>query len=205
MSHRPSSKSGFTNSFLGQHFWQYPSNNLLTHTLVLTVQLLQKSCSGLQGWSPSWWSVSVLDGCTAVCSKHPLYDLHFWWFQAEHDVDCSRKSNGIYSQWPLNILESSFLLNLAVLSVVTGYFLNNGENQEILSCASATVAFVTFIGIMLFHTYKLVKGIRAWQYFAVHFQQKHQDPPAPRVSEPSIQSSAIPQFDQYREPLLTND
>ena len=115
------------------------------------------------------------------------------------------KNNGIYSQWPLNILESSFLLNLAVLSVATGYFLNNGENQEILSCASATVAFVTFIGIMLFHTYKLVKGTRAWQYFAVHFQQKHQDAPAPRVSEPSIQSPAIPQFDQYREPLLTND
>ena len=114
------------------------------------------------------------------------------------------KSNGIYSQWPLNILESSFLLNLAVLSVATGYFLNNGENQEILSCASATVAFVTFIGVMLFHTYKLVKGTRAWQYFAVHFQQKQQDPPATHLSDPPVTSSLIPLFDQYREPLLTD-
>ena len=114
------------------------------------------------------------------------------------------KSNGIYSQWPLNILESSFILNLAVLSVATGYFLNNGGNQEILSCASATVAFVTFIGIMLFHTYKLVKGTRTWQYLAVCFQQKQQDAPALQRSEPSITSSAIPQFDQYREPLLSD-
>ena len=115
------------------------------------------------------------------------------------------KSNGIYSQWPLNILESSFVLNLAVLSVATGYFSNNGGNQEILSCASATVAFVTFIGIMLFHTYKLVKGTRAWQYFTIHFQQKQQDAPAPQGGDLLITSSAVPRFDQYREPLLTND
>ena len=114
------------------------------------------------------------------------------------------KSNGIYSQWPLNILESSFLLNLAVLSVATGYFLNNGENQEILSCASATVVFVTFIGIMLFHTYKLVKGTRAWQYFTICFQQKQQDAPAPQGSGLLITSSAVSSFDHYREPLLTD-
>ena len=114
------------------------------------------------------------------------------------------KSNGIYLQWPLNILESSFLLNLAVLSVATGYFLNNGGNQEILSCASATVAFVTFIGIMLFHTYKLVKGTQAWQYFTIHFQQKQQDAPAPQGSDLLITSSPIFSFDQYREPLLTD-
>ena len=115
------------------------------------------------------------------------------------------KSNGIYAQWPLNILESSFLLNLGVLSVATGYFLNNEENQEILSCASTTVAFLTFIGIMVFHTYKLIKGTRAWRYFKICSQKKQQDSPAPLESDPSVTSTAIPLFDQYREPLLTND
>ena len=204
---------------------------LLPYTLVLlTIQLLQKFNSRLLFWVPRLkpfldaymgayndqyrcWTGVLLFARNILFATYTFGDpklnmmvtaiactgvLTFGWV-------LPGKSNGIYSQWPLNNLESSFLLNLAVLSVATGYFLNNGGNQEILSCASATVAFVTFIGIMLFHTYKLVKGIRAWQYFAVHFQQKHQDAPAPRVSEPSIQSSAIPQFDQYREPLLTND
>ena len=98
------------------------------------------------------------------------------------------------------LIPLSFSTWRCMLSVATGYFLNNGGNQEILSCASATVAF---IGIMLFHTYKLVNSTQLWQYFAVSFPQK-EDAPAPQRSNLSITSSAISLFDRYCIPLLTD-
>ena len=202
---------------------------LLPYTLVLlTIQLLQKSNTRLLFWVVKLkpfldaymgayndqyrcWTGVLLFARNILFAAYTFGDPKLNMMLTAIVCTCvitfgwvlPGKSNGIYSRWPLNILESSFLLNLVVLSVVTGYFLNNEKIQEILSCASTTAAFVTFIGIMVFHTYKLVKGTRAWQYFSVCFQLK-QDTPASRGSNHSITSTAIASFEQYREPLLTD-
>lgn len=115
------------------------------------------------------------------------------------------KSNGIYSQWPLNILESSFLLNLGALSATTAYILNHGRKHEEFVQLSATIALTTFIGIMLYHAYKQAKSTQAWQYFAASFQKRHQE--TPRIQE--IGAALTPattqtELDQYREPLLSD-
>ena len=114
----------------------------------------------------------------------------------------SGKSNGIYSQWPLNILESSFLLNLGALSATTACILNHSRKQEVFVQLSATIALTTFIGIMLYHAYKQAKCTRAWQYFAASFQERHYDTQGIGFSLTPVMTQT--KVDQYREPLLSN-
>ena len=71
--------------------------------------------------------------------------------------------SGVYRSWPLNVLELSFILNLGVLSLATMYCLNNGGNQNAVASTLTTIAFVTFLGIIVWHTCKdsmLLKWVR---------------------------------------------
>ena len=66
-----------------------------------------------------------------------------------------------------DILESSFILNLCVLSVATLYLKDkNIESQIALLSASVGISFVIFIGILLFHIYLLFKSINILKYVA---------------------------------------
>ena len=60
----------------------------------------------------------------------------------------------VYRHWLKDALESSFLLNLGIFSVATFYLKEESEDDEsqlILSSISVGIAFITFLGILLYH------------------------------------------------------
>ena len=59
---------------------------------------------------------------------------------------------GVYRIWYLNVLESSFLLNLAILTVAATKDTSKKEYTVVL-ILSICVAFMAFIGILIFHIY----------------------------------------------------
>ena len=64
---------------------------------------------------------------------------------------------GIYRKWPLDIIESSCILNLGLLAVVTNYIQNDGNNQSTQSAvvnASVGTVFVSFIVVLVYQAYK---------------------------------------------------
>ena len=67
--------------------------------------------------------------------------------------------NGIYKTWPLTILELSFNTNLGILAIATLYTNTSrtGGNQNAVAFTSISVAFATFIGVVVYH---LVQQIR---------------------------------------------
>ena len=73
----------------------------------------------------------------------------------------------VYEHWCKDILESSFILNLCILSVAT-FYLNEGfdeniKSQHIPSLVSIGVAFITCIGILLFHISLVLKSSSIWK------------------------------------------
>ena len=59
-------------------------------------------------------------------------------------------SGGVYRNWCLDALESSFALNLIILVGATSYVKLSGGNQLAVGCTSVSIAFSTFIGIIAF-------------------------------------------------------
>ncbi len=65
---------------------------------------------------------------------------------------------GVYRIWYLNVLETGFLLNAAVLTVAATNDVNSNTYKAIL-IISVLVSFLAFVGIIVFHVYlKLSKG-----------------------------------------------
>ena len=122
--------------------------------------------------------------------------------------------SGIYKKMPLDILESSFLLNLGALCIATTYSQKSAnEYQAIFTYCSVATALVTFIGIITYHTYTQLVAWRCFQRRRLHHS------PEPEVLEPLLannndeQEPHIPmddwppfvRFDQDREPLLAEE
>ena len=72
-------------------------------------------------------------------------------------------SGGVCKKWYLNVLESSFLFNLVILATATYQVKLAGGNQAAVSYSSVSVAFSTFIGIIIYHVYQRLKDSRAWR------------------------------------------
>ena len=70
---------------------------------------------------------------------------------------------GMYKKWYLNALESSFIFNLIILAAATLYAKLAGGNQAAVSYTSVTIAFTTFIGIIIYHVYQRLRDSRAWR------------------------------------------
>ena len=62
------------------------------------------------------------------------------------------RSINIYSNWSLDILENSFILNLGILAGVTYHVRSSGGNQEVVTYLSIGIAFTEFVGIVIYHT-----------------------------------------------------
>ena len=62
------------------------------------------------------------------------------------------RSINIYSNWSLDILESSFILNLGILAGATYHVRSSGGNQEVVTYLSIGIAFTEFVGIVIYHT-----------------------------------------------------
>ena len=59
-------------------------------------------------------------------------------------------SCGVYKNWYLDALEGSFALNLIILVGATSYVKLAGGNQFAVGCTSVSIAFATFIVILVF-------------------------------------------------------
>ena len=69
-------------------------------------------------------------------------------------------SCGIYRNWYLDALEGSFALNLIILVGATCYVKLAGGNQLAVGYTSVSIAFATFIGILVFHLANVTGIIR---------------------------------------------
>ena len=72
-----------------------------------------------------------------------------------------------------DILESSFILNLGIFSVATFYLNEKAEDAQCtLSSVSVGIAFITFLGIFLFHISLVLKSSNTWKNYMLPFIQK---------------------------------
>ena len=119
-------------------------------------------------------------------------------------------ARGVYKKWPLDVLESSSFLNLGILSAATAYVLKSEGNQMAVTYTSLSVALVTFIGVLVYHTYRLSVSTQAWRIMSTWLLVRLQ-PTAERVMEPVITARETEQllqptenalFIQGNEPLL---
>ena len=82
----------------------------------------------------------------------------------------------VYRHWLKEVLESSFLLNLGIFSVATFYLKEESKDDDnsqfILSSISVGVAFITFLGILLFHINLVLKSSNIWKSYMLPFIQK---------------------------------
>ena len=65
--------------------------------------------------------------------------------------------NRIYKAWYLNVLELSFIVNLGILALATLYIRSTGGNQDAVTFTSTSIAFATFIGIVIYHSVQQIK------------------------------------------------
>ena len=72
-------------------------------------------------------------------------------------------SGGVYKKWYINVLESSFIFNLATLAAATLYVKLAGGNQAGVFYTSVSVAFSAFIGIVIYQVYQQLMDSRAWR------------------------------------------
>ncbi len=133
---------------------------------------------------------------------------------------------GVYRKNSLDILESSFILNLAVLTAVTLYYRSTTHLFSTPSRISqytvyilVAIALISFLGIVAFHIYRQIKLHR---HLVTGLCRKCHEQNLQVEQEPLIHSdestvttdsdggednymptpAAMMRFDQYREPLL---
>ena len=70
--------------------------------------------------------------------------------------------NGVYKKWPLNVLEASFVLNLSVSATATS-ILHHRNKQEVVAGISVGVALITFIEVLVYHSYKKLRSTQMCQ------------------------------------------
>ena len=80
----------------------------------------------------------------------------------------------VYEKWYNDFLESSFLLNLSILSIATFYVQSTEcsgnpceviEHQSIVSSVSVGIAFIYFIGIVVFHIHQRMRELDLFDLF----------------------------------------
>ena len=63
----------------------------------------------------------------------------------------------MYKKWPLDVLESSFFINLGLLSFVVYHIRTSASSHEhdlsAVINTSFSIVFVTFLGIVIYHAY----------------------------------------------------
>ena len=81
----------------------------------------------------------------------------------------------VYENVYIDILEASFILNICILAIGTYHTKMTEANQLILSLFSAGIAFVEFLGILLFHIFLRIRNkphFKVWKIMCVNFFKK---------------------------------
>ena len=124
----------------------------------------------------------------------------------------------VYTHIYSDILESSFILNLCIFSIATFYLKERDiQNQLAILNASIGVTFVTFLGIIFFHIYLLLKSTHIWNVcvISVFYKSKWLCKVFGIVQKEDENIIALKSNDQelaitstiveLREPLIDND
>ncbi len=80
---------------------------------------------------------------------------------------------GLYEKHWLNILNASFYTNLTILSILSFHYetKNDNRHQNTATYTSLSFAFVNFLIIVSYHTYKLWKKTGFLSQFVVRVQE----------------------------------
>ena len=74
----------------------------------------------------------------------------------------------IYKNWQLNVLESSFIFNINIFAAATLYLRGTNGDQAALAYTSTSIAFVTFVVILIYHTVAFTFTKWRLQYIPLH-------------------------------------
>ena len=136
---------------------------------------------------------------------------------------CNIFNTRVYKTWFLSVLETSFILNLAILSAASYHVRFTGGNQNVATFTSVGTAFVTFTGVVIYHSVQQIKGTRLWKSVYIRYMRQdymrsgipltnvnseHDGPPDAVFvsgSAPTQTVVAIHEYDQLREPLMATD
>ena len=121
----------------------------------------------------------------------------------------------IYKMWSLGLLETSFILNLAIFSLASLYIRSTGGNQNAATSTSISIAFATFIGIVIYHSVEQTKGTRLWRtlflrhdYMRVPLTDEDsapEDPPDRVFISGSAPTQTVVDIRELREPCMATD
>ena len=68
----------------------------------------------------------------------------------------------VYEKWYLNLLENSFLFNLGILALGALYTNGIGKSHTAVVHTLMGIAFLQFVGIIIFHGFCSIKNSRVW-------------------------------------------
>ena len=113
----------------------------------------------------------------------------------------------VYKNKTLNILELSFMINIAFLAAITQQVQLSQTNKEIVSSISVSIAFLTFIAILIYHSYIQLKDT-VWRKFQHRVRPRRETNEQGLVdsmcqrNEPT--STVVDIRENYLEPLLSS-
>ena len=119
--------------------------------------------------------------------------------------------SAIYRNWYLNALNSSYIVNLGILSVITLYCMQAGENHAVITCISTSIALATFVMTVLGHIYVQSKDNRFWKVLCckTNRQQSNNETPVAAVEDRPLIGACTTYLsygaNKFREPLLEHN
>ena len=132
-------------SFLDAHYAPYKDRHRYWVGLLLVLRFILLISATIDIESPQNRHVNVL----VIIITTVLLAMWVW-----------NASGGVYKKWYINVLESSFIFNLASLTAATQYAKLAGGDQAAVFYTSVTIALSTFVGIVI---YQRLKDTRAWR------------------------------------------
>ena len=115
----------------------------------------------------------------------------------------------IYKRLYLDILEASFIVNLGILAAATYSvrLAEKPESQDAVTYLSVGIAFATFAGVLVYHTYQQVWP-KLQQRLQLHRHNEHQSEGSDTEADNQVRHSSAPTMTIVESPssdLFTND
>ena len=105
--------------------------------------------------------------------------------------------NRLYKTVFLNVLELSFNSNLCIATMATLYVRSAGGNQNAVTFTSISAAFVTFLGIVIYHLVQQIRAAPQWWRRLHPSRDYNADRLAVADSEPQDRALARPSTAQF--------
>ena len=84
-------------------------------------------------------------------------------------------SGMVYTSWYLNALEVSFILNLGILAFATYHVNQSGGSQAAVAYISVSIAFLIFVGIVIYHIYMQMKKVHQLRHIHENCQGRYEE------------------------------